>query len=1067
MANIESKKDYATVLVLGGGIAGMRAALDLAEAGIHVKLVESTPGLGGRVAQVGFMFPTQDCVLCRATSDNGYGCTRPGISPAFLDWNRHPNIQVLTNTQVLDVSGTEGDFSVSLRQYPRYVNSERCTNCGLCAEVCPVEKPREFEAGLSKRKAAYKIAPRAIPNSYVLDRGPYCDGCNRCEQVCPTHAISLNASPVDETAHVNSIILAIGNQLYDAHLSEEFGYGRFANVLTSMEFERLASRAGPTEGAITRPSDGAVPKKIAWLQCIGSRDQNHTYCSSICCMYATKQAIFARERIPEVESRIFLMDERAFNKDYRDYMDKAHEQYGLGVTRCRVSSIKEDLKTRSLNLQVVGEDGRVHQETYDMVVLSLGMEPPAQASVLARKLGVSLTESGFCETQPFAPLNTSRPGVYACGAISAPKEIAESLIEASGAAAQVMRSLPGQLGHPSAIREYPFLARDADLPPERDVTGEALRTGVFVCDCGGAISQFVDTDAVVRTASDLPGVSKAERVNFLCLSEGQARIRLSLAKGEINRVVVAACSHRTHEPLFQRVVREGGLNSYLLDQANIREQCAWVHRKDREAATRKAKEMVRMSVGRAATLLPAHKETLKPTQRTLIIGGGVSGMSAALAIADSGYEAVLVEREKTLGGNLKNLHFTVQGEDPQRLLRDLTERVQKSKRIQVYTNSRVVEHTGRVGEFTSTVETCAGNGSAPNRITIQHGATVVATGAQEQKGTQYGLGLDSRVMTQQQFEALLAQSPDKVATLKNVVFIQCVREPGTPQYCSRVCCTTTMKNALRIKALNPDCRVVVLYKDIVTYGLREQYYTEARKQGVLFVRYNDASKPKVEFQNERGESQEWNTIPREHSPLGRIQVRAQEPALNEELVFEPDLLVLSTAITPSDGTRDLAAILQVPVNAEGFLLEAHVKMRPTDFVEEGAFVAGMAQYPKFIEDSIAHALSASAHAITLMSQAPMYIGGTIAVVNSDKCVGCLTCVRVCPYEVPRIDPERIGNGGIRGAAWIDPARCQGCGTCTGECPATAIQLVNYRDEQMMLRESAGLGAWLPQAAAAN
>ncbi|MCZ7543250.1 MAG: FAD-dependent oxidoreductase [Anaerolineae bacterium] len=456
-------------LVVGGGVGGMRAALDLAEAGIPVYLIEGTPGLGGRVAQLGFMFPTHDCVLCRGTSDHGYGCTRPSISPAFLDHNLHPNITILTNTHLTAVEGQAGDFSVTLCQEPRFIDPARCVNCGACAEVCPVDLPSAFQAGLTMRKAAYKSAPRALPDCYVIEKGPYCDNCARCVAVCPTDAIDLNGTPVTRNVRVGAIILALGYQLFDAGNLEEFGFGRYANVLHSMQYERLSSRSGPTEGIVHRLSDNRVPQRIAWLQCIGSRDQDNPFCSSICCMYATKEAILAKQRLGAVDCHIFVMDERAFNKEYNTYYVQARERYGVHYTRCRISEIREDPATRDLILHYLDESGRPAYETFDMVVLAVGTQPPAESEALARILNIELNPSGFCQVEKFTPLQTSRPGVFVCGAFATPKEIAETIIDASGAAAEVMRLLgfnPGwQLNH-----AQPFMCAQ-NLPPNATSAG--------------------------------------------------------------------------------------------------------------------------------------------------------------------------------------------------------------------------------------------------------------------------------------------------------------------------------------------------------------------------------------------------------------------------------------------------------------------------------------------------------------------------------------------------------------------------------------------------------------------
>ncbi len=495
------------VLVVGGGVAGMRAAADLAETGLRVYLVESGPTLGGRVAQLGWMFPTHDCVLCRGSADHGYGCTRPSIAPAFPDNNRHPNIEVLTLTEVVDFQGQAGNFTVTLRHNPRYVDVDRCINCRLCSVVCPVNLPSEFQMGMALHKAIYKTAPRAIPDAYVIERGPYCDDCHKCERVCPTDAIDLNEQPRLERIQVGAVILAVGYKTYDPTPLEEFGYGRYGNVVTPMQYERLASRSGPTEGMVARLSDGKLPKKIAWLQCIGSRDQEHPYCSSICCMFATKEAMLAKERIPGVDCRIFVMDERAFNKEYTKYYEKAQHEYGVKYTRCRVSAIREDPSTHDLILRYPDHSGRLVDERFEMVVLATGMEPPARSAELAQMMSIDLNQYGFCQTDTFQPLQTSQPGVYVAGAFQSPKEIAETVFDAAGAAGEVMRIYHDALGGVSVPREYPFLGVTSTMVPERDVSGEPTKVGVFVCGCGPVISQVIDIDQVADYASGLPGVA--------------------------------------------------------------------------------------------------------------------------------------------------------------------------------------------------------------------------------------------------------------------------------------------------------------------------------------------------------------------------------------------------------------------------------------------------------------------------------------------------------------------------------------------------------------------------------
>jgi heterodisulfide reductase subunit A len=1033
------------VLVIGGGVGGMRAALDLAEAGIHAYLLEMTPALGGRVAQLGFMFPTHDCVLCRGTSDHGFGCTRPSITPALLDHNRHPNITVLTSAEMISCIGQAGDFFVTLRKHPQFVDPDLCINCGRCAEVCPESRPSGFQLGLSMRKVIDKSAPRSVPDTYYLiDKTKKCHDCQKCVEVCPTNAINLFAVPDEIDIHVGAIILAMGFQPFDPSEMPELGYGRIPNVITSMQYERLASRSGPTEGIVRRISDGKIPKRIAWLQCIGSRDQKNQYCSSICCMYATKEAVLAKERIPDVECRIFTMDERAFNKEYNQYYLEARDQHQIKYTRCRISSIQEDPSTGEVILRYpVGREheeaapgqGAVREERFDMVVLAVGIRPPSGAVEIARKLGIDLNEYGFCETDKFAPLSTSRPGVFVCGAFASPKEIAETILDASGAAAEAMRIMQDQLGKHTFSRAQPFISENG-IPTELHWETEQPSIAVALCGCAGEISNTIHLPSVMEYARKLPGVKEVKILPLACFPGGQEEIKnlIHKAKG-IDRLVIGACSLRTHEPLFQRLVSEVGFNPYLIEMVNLREHCSWVHQSDPVGATRKACELIRIGVERVRLAEPINKEQRVPVRSALVIGGGVAGMTAALTIADAGYQVHLVEKRGELGGNLHHIYYVAEGDNPQRLLRDLVNRIIAHDRVQIYLSSQVVKHTGSVGDFRAVIQGPEG------QIDLQHSVTILATGGTETGGDRYLLGKDPRVLKQSELEEILAHQPDRASRLRSVVLIQCVQPEGDPEYCSRICCTNTLKNALRLKMLNPDCQVVILYKDIITYGFREKYYLEARRRGIIFVRYTDSDPPEARLE-------------RSGARLKYV-LSINEHIFGKTLVFEPDLVALSMSIRPSTGTRELAEMLGISLSPEGFYREAHLKMRPMDFADDGIFLAGMAHYPKFIEESITHALACAGRALTILSRPSIQLGGVVAEIDTNKCTACLTCVRTCPFGIPQVRKDLTGVGGIVGAAWIDPARCQGCGTCTAECPANAIQLKHYRDEQI----SIGVGAW--------
>jgi heterodisulfide reductase subunit A-like polyferredoxin len=906
-----------------------------------------------------------------------------------------------------------------------------------------------------------------------------CSECYQCVKACKPGAVTVETHEQiarQEQLRVGAVILAPGYSPYDARLSEEFGYGRYANVVTSLQFERLLSASGPTQGHVLRQSDGQPPKKIAFLQCIGSRDQKHDYCSAVCCMYATKEAMLALEHVPGVECQVFMMDMRAFGKGFDAYYERAKRQ-GIKYTRCRISALKDDPVTHKLiirheiadssaNLQSPISDLKLLEEEFDLVVLSVGLEAASGAGDLAQRLDVRLRPDGFCWTDPFSPVATSREGVYVCGAFSEPKDIPDSVVQGSGAAAAALRVLAPARG---------TLVSEKIYPPEI-VLDKAPRVGVFVCSCGSNIAGVVDVQSVTAYAQGLPDVVHAENTIYTCAADSLKLIQERVAELGLNRVVVASCTPRTHEPLFQDTIREAGLNEFLFEMANIRDQCSWVHSTVPTLATAKAKELVRMSVARARLLEPLHKMPLSLQHSALVVGGGVAGMTAALSLADQGFPVTLVERSPELGGWARKLSASVSG-DPTQFVQSLIERVRTHERIEVLTNTVVVEAKGFVGNF----QTLLRGLNDPRQRLIEHGATIIATGAQEYRGPEFGLGQDPRIVTQGDLEEICKSADRQITDLQitnlqitnqqsesgkrqsgprtaprlgaipnRVVMIQCVGPWGKEEfYCSRLCCAVALKNALRLKELNPATQVTILYKDMRTYGFKESLYTQARAAGVLFVRYDDDHKPQVEISNLKSQ------IGNPQSAIGNpIVVRAWDPVLGEPLVLRPDLLVLSEAIVPAEGSEELARTFKFSCSREGFFLEAHVKLRPVDFPAEGIFLCGTAHYPKFLDEAVTQAQAAAARAATILSKDELQVGGVVAEVEQAKCTACLTCVRICPFDVPVIDPAAVGAGGIRGAARIEVAACRGCGICAAECPAKAIELLHFKDGQVITKVEA-------------
>jgi heterodisulfide reductase subunit A-like polyferredoxin len=844
-----------------------------------------------------------------------------------------------------------------------------------------------------------------------------CSECMQCVAVCQAKAVDHTQKDELVDLNVGSVILAPGFDAFDAKIKGEYGYGRMPNVVTSLEFERILSASGPYQGAIKRPSDGRHPVKVAWIQCVGSRDKScgNDYCSSVCCMYATKEAIIAREHESTIQPTIFYNDIRAFGKGFERYYESAKDKFGVRYVNSIPSMVKELQKSHNLLLDFTDDSGKKVQEEFDLVVLSVGLVPSAGTKQLAEKFGVAVDRFGFCSGQEMEPNVTSQAGIFVAGAFTSPIDIPESVMSASGAAClagQVISSARGTL-----VTEKVY-------PAETEVAGEEPKVGVFVCRCGSNIARVVDVPAVVAYAKTIPHVVLAEENLYTCSTDTQAKMIKTIREKGLNRVVVASCSPRTHEPLFQDTIQEGGLNKYLFDMANIRDQCSWVHASHMPESTEKAKDLVRMAVARAETLLPLHQQRAEVTRRALIIGGGLAGMTAAKSFADQGFEAVLIEREKELGGNARKIFFSEHEADPQTVLNDLIKQVESNPTIKIYKGAQVNKISGFLGNYSTEITTQNGV-----KEEITHGVVVIATGGTEYKPTEYSYGQTPKIITQLELEKKLILKEADVKAAKSIAMIQCVgsREPEH-LYCSRICCSQAINNAIQIKEINPDAEVFILYRDIRTYGMHELNYRKAREMGVVFIHFDAAKKPEVTIKD------------------GNLQIKVTDKALNKELTLNADLLALSAAVRPQPDVEEFARSLKLPLTQEKFVMEAHMKLRPLDLVNEGMYLCGLAHSPKTMGESIAQARGAVSKALTVLSQPYLMVGGVISVVDQDKCVACLTCVRSCPYDVPKINEK--------GVAYIEPAACQGCGICASVCPRKAITLQHYSDKQIIAKVDA-------------
>jgi len=993
------------IAIVGSGIAGIQTALDIANSGFRVQLIEEKANVGGVMAQLDKTFPTNDCSSCM-------------MGPKLAELANHPNIDIFAYTDVLNLEGEPGRFKLTLKKKARAVDPERCVACDICAEKCPQKVSDPFNLNLNQRKAIYIPYPQAVPLVYTIDK-EHCTyftkgKCRVCEKVCKNKAIIFDQADEVITLDTGALILAGGFEPFDARLKGEYGYGQWPNVITSLEYERILSAAGPYQGHIQRLSDGKIPGRIAWIQCVGSRDSHagNEYCSAVCCMSATKQAMITKEHAGHIDTRIFFIDIRAQGKGFDRFYERSESENGVRYVRSLISRVIPNPEDDTLSISYAGPDHQLQEETYDMVVLSVGLCPNASTAQFAERIGVLLNEHGFYASEPLDVVATSRPGIYVCGAAQGPKDIPEAVQQGSSAAAQATALLADTRGS---------LVKAPATHVERNISGEEPCVGVFVCHCGINIAGVVDVEAVAAFAGTLPDVKYATHCMFACSTDQLQAIKQAIQDHHLNRVVVASCTPRTHEPLFRNTLREAGLNPYLFELANIREQDAWVHQAAPEAATLKAKELVRMSVSRARLLEPLYETAYAVVQTALVIGGGLAGLSAALAFAEQGFKATLVERTAELGGNARTLFYTEDGANPAQYVQDLIQKVENQPLITVFKDAQVVSITGSCGAYTSNISV------KDQSQAISHGVVVVATGGQEHKPAEYLYGQHPRVITQKEFEDQLNTDPDSVEQLQRVVMIQCVgsREPEN-LYCSRVCCTAAVKNSLKLKTIHPNAQISVLYRDIRTFGFKESHYLEARRQGVRFYRYALERKPRVTQQGDA------------------LGVSVFDAQLQATVQLQADLVVLSAAIRPRPEGQELAEAIRLPLDEDGFFMEAHPKLRPLDFAAPGFYLCGLAQGPKFANESIAQARGAVSRAVTVLSKKEIVAEGMINRVDAELCRACGECEKACCFEAIKV--TQIAES--RQQAMVTEALCTGCGICNVACPTGAASLSHFKDEQI-------------------
>ncbi len=1013
------------VLVIGAGIAGIQTSLDLTELGFKVYLVEKSPSIGGRMAQLDKTFPTNDCSLCI-------------LAPKMVEVYRNPNIELMTYHEVKAISGEAGNFDVSVLKKPRYIDEDKCKGCGDCAAKCPkIQVPNLFDMNLGKRKSVYIPFPQAVPPIYLIDpelclmltKGV----CGVCEKVCEAKAINYEQKEQEINIKVGAIVVATGFDMPAEDLSPRWGY-RFQNVVSALEYERILCASGPFGGHVLRLSDEEEPEKIAFIQCAGSRDlhENVPYCSSVCCMYTAKEAIITAEHSENAKCFVFRHDIRAYGKNFYEFTQRAQDEYGVKYFQTKISTIEEDPETNDLLIHYEDlKTGKFNDFVANLVVLATPLVPKKGIGDLAKILDVELDKYDFFkEKSYFHKSLSSREGIFLCGFCQGPMDIPETVADASGVASQVATLL--NTAKFTKVKEKVFEVTEKEVSPT-----DEPRIGVLICHCGINIGKYVDVPNVRDYIKSLPNVVWCEDNLYSCSSDSQELIKEKIKEHNLNRLIVASCTPRTHEPLFQETCQEAGMNKYLFEMVNIRDQCSWVHMTEKKAATNKSMDLIRMAVSKSKLIKPQKEEKIAVIPTALVIGGGISGMTAALELANQGFKTYIIEKEKKLGGNLNSLNilYPIQ-EDASILLKDTIDKVESNNNIEVHLETTIKDIKGYIGNYEVSIYDLIDKATE-----IKTGAIIVATGGQELKPKglfQYD-GKNKQVMTQLEIEQKL-QEPDKswLDKLKRVTFVLCAgaRQKEGITYCSNVCCGTSIKNINILKELNPNLEIIVLYRDFQMAKKEFEEYYRNRRKDAMFLRYDLDQIPKI---TQVGKSPE------------KYKVEVFDTNLQDKLDFETDLIVLATPMVPADNMKDLAMMLKVPLDRTGFFLEAHVKLRPLDFATDGIFLCGVAQWPKNIQDSISQASGAAGRASRFLSAGEITTSGLVAEVTQSKCIGCGDCEEVCPYKAIELiettkDFEEVSI--VVKKSSINSALCKGCGTCAATCPVGAISVKHYDFDQI-------------------